>query len=101
VTTETGPLAAPFRLARRWEPWAHEHCTPRPCPVCGKWWKPWPGSVLPCHGRCLWTEAAAVALIRDPRTQIQLARDLGVSISVVRAGYRVGAACGATPGTNS
>lgn len=87
---ETGPLASPWRLPLRTEPWAPDDCKARTCPLCGAWWKPWPGSVLPAHGRCIWTPEAAVALLDDPRVQTELADALGVSISVIRAGLKAG-----------
>jgi hypothetical protein len=55
------------------------------CPVCKEYWMPWAGSRLPCHGKCLFTEEAQDELLDDPRTEQQIARDLGVTNSVVRA----------------
>lgn len=67
-----------------------EDLSPRLCPVCGKFWRPWSGSLLPCHARCLWTQPAAVALVYDTRPITVLAQDVGVSIATVRAGIRQG-----------
>ena len=90
MTGASEPLSAPWRLPLNPEPYGPGPHKPSECPVCGAWWRPYPGSHLPGHGKCLWTDDAARALITDPRHQYQLAADIGVSISVIRAGYRVG-----------
>lgn len=60
------------------------------CMFCGGYWKPWPGSRLPCHARCIWSPEGALALATDLRTDRELAAAIGTTISVVRAGRRAG-----------
>lgn len=62
----------------------------RPCPVCNEWWRPWACSFLPCHGKCLFTLDGAIAMWRDPRREQELADELGITTSLVRAGRRIG-----------
>jgi len=57
---------------------------------CGKPWVPWAGSRLIGHARCLYSPEEAEALLvrfeADPRLrEAQLATELGVTVSVVRA----------------
>lgn len=67
--------------------------TPRPkgmheeilCPICGKKWKPWAGSRLPCHSRCLFTEDAVKAIRASPKANSVIAKSLGVSYSVIQS----------------
>lgn len=63
---------------------------PQLCPVCGKPWWPWAGSKLSCHARCYFPPAEQDAIYErfaaDPKlTERQLAVQLGVSFSVLRA----------------
>lgn len=75
-----------FRLPLLTEPRPPGPHSPRPCPVCGQGWQPWPGSYLPCHGRCLPTEEAQDALLDEQGvTEAEQARRLGVSVAVVRS----------------
>ena len=74
----------------RAEPWPRGAHGKRPCSVCGRAWIPWAGSYLPCHGRCLFTDEARAAIIADPRTEKEIALDLGVTVSVVRGVRRAG-----------
>lgn len=63
------------------------------CPVCSKPWRPWAGSRLQCHARCLYSEADAATIAFADRsglfkTQIELAARLGISVGVLRAVVR-------------
>lgn len=69
----------------RAEPWPIGGHAARPCPVCGDGWVPWAGSLLPCHGRCLYDEAGQDALLAHPAIEADLARLLGVTGSIVRS----------------
>ena len=77
------------RLPLRTEPWpvgAHHET----CPVCSLPWRPFVGSRLPCHARCLFDTVARDHLVEIAssgayRTQLDLASDLGVSIGILRA----------------
>ena len=74
-----------FRLPLRDKPWPLGLHEPRGCPVCGGYWKPWAGSRLPCHARCLFTDDARAVVRSDPRCDAEIARHYGVTMSVVRA----------------
>jgi hypothetical protein len=74
-----------MRIPLRDEPWPPGLNGPIPCPVCGKPWWPWAGSVLPCHGRCLFTDEEELAIVADPRTFREIAGELGVTTSVIRS----------------
>jgi len=74
-----------MNLPLRKEPWGPGPHPRRRCPVCGRSWWPWAGSFLPCHGRCLFTSEEQDALLDDHRTESQLAADIGVTVSVLRA----------------
>ena len=53
-----------YRLPLRDEPWG-AGVPYQDCPVCGEHWRPWCGSHLPCHAKCLLTDEAA-EIVRDP-----------------------------------
>lgn len=88
---DAAPLAVAPRLPMRTEPWPR--ATPaRDCPVCGTWWRPWTGSLLPCHTRCLFSREdrrtiARTALARDgrPRRLADMAREYGITESILRS----------------
>lgn len=56
-----------------------------PCPVCGQLFRPWAGSYLPCHARCLMTEEEQDAMLYSNKSNKQLSQELGVTLSVIRA----------------
>lgn len=61
------------------DPWPLGKHESRPCPVCGESWIPWPGSRLPCHGRCLLTDEG-IELVHnawktDPTASAQVIAD--------------------------
>jgi hypothetical protein len=56
-----------------------------PCPVCGQPWRPWAGSYLPCHARCLFDDDEERAIKNDPRSTRVIANELGVTESVIRS----------------
>lgn len=79
-----------IRMPMRSQPWPAGTHSSRPCSVCGKTWRPYAMSRLPCHARCLLTDAAAERVGRlwkyDPITSIQsIARDIGVPPAAIRA----------------
>lgn len=74
-----------MRMPLRSEPWPPGAHAPRECPVCWDYWRPWAGSYLPCHGRCLFTEDEQDALLDEDRTAKAQAQDHGVTQSVIRA----------------
>lgn len=76
---------SPFRLPLRETPWqGFDKFTT--CPVCGGPWRPWEGSLLPCHAKCLLTEEAQDDLADEVGvTQADQAKRLGVSVAVIRA----------------
>ncbi len=78
-------------MPMRAQPWPKGAAHPwRPCPVCGDRWRPWAGSLLPCHAKCMWTPEGAMMLFRDRRTETRLETALGLTRSIIRAGRRVG-----------
>lgn len=79
-----------FVMSMRAQAWPIGASAWRTCPVCNDKWRPWAGSRLPCHAKCLWTPVGALALFNDSRNEKQLMTDLGVTISIVRAGKRAG-----------
>lgn len=74
-----------MRIPLREEPWQSPEIGPRPCPVCGELWRPWVGSFLPCHARCLFTDEEQDALLEENATRAAQARRLGVTVSVIQA----------------
>ena len=76
------------------EPWPVGVVTPaRPCPVCGKEWRPWASSRLPCHGRCLleeWAQDELLAVSRGPKWPgvATMATRLGVPTGVITAAIK-------------
>lgn len=90
------------RLPLRTEPWpvGANHAA---CPVCSLPWRPFAGSRLPCHARCLFDDRARevlkeVASSGSYRTQGDLASDLGVSVDVLRVVLERGQWSRHTPG---
>lgn len=83
-----------FRLPLLLEPRAMGKHPSRPCAVCGELWRPWAGSRLPCHARCLFTDEGRrelLALFRDETVlggYAALAKHFGVSASVIRSVLR-------------
>ena len=61
-----------------------------PCPVCGKPWRPAAFSRLTCHAKCLWTDTGALFIYEEQATPAVLARRLGVTEYIVKAGIRKG-----------
>lgn len=79
-----------FRLPLRDEPWPVGDNGWHTCPVCGRPWRPWAGSLLPCHGKCLLTERAQDDLLDyavDESTEplARIAERLGLTLAVVRS----------------
>ncbi len=74
-----------FRMALREEPWAVGEHPYGPCPVCGVPWRPWPGSMLPCHAKCLLAQWAQDELLDSSTSVVDLAKRLGITASTVRA----------------
>lgn len=75
-----------LRMPLRAEPWPPGPHPFRPCPVCGVAWRPWCGSLLPCHGKCLLEPDDQDALLDEIGvTEHQQARRLGLTVSVIRA----------------
>jgi len=60
------------------------------CPVCQGPWRPFTGSCLPCHARCVWTREAALWLLAEERAASVLAKEIGVTLHVVLGGIRAG-----------
>lgn len=62
-----------------------------PCPICGKKWRPWEVSRLPCHAFCLLADDDQDDLLdlfdaAPPTVTVKgLASALGLTISIVRA----------------
>lgn len=75
----------PMRLPLLAEPRPTGSQEPKTCPICNEYWMPWAGSFLPCHGKCLFTEEAQDDLLAINRTEQTLAKETGVSGSVIRA----------------
>jgi hypothetical protein len=80
-----------MRLPLRTDPWPvpREGRAAKECPICGMPWRPWKGSRLPCHGRCLLNESGIAQVMHlwktSPGSLIQIAEKLGVPASVVSA----------------
>ena len=74
------------RARLRAEPWPAGNNGYHDCPICGERWRPYAGSLLPCHAACMWTDDGALALAMDPRADSLIARQLGVTMPIVRAG---------------
>jgi len=72
------------RLPLRETPWGPSE-PERPCPVCGGWWRPWVGSTMPCHARCLLYEWAQDELADLKESEARIALRLGLKLTVVRA----------------
>lgn len=86
------PRGTLFRIPMRTERWGKGMHGYRPCPVCGKPWRPWALSYLPCHARCLLHDEDKQIIVSDTRGDREIARHYGISLSVVRAtrrGFRV------------
>jgi hypothetical protein len=85
-------VAASFpKVKLRAEPWtlANGGGTWQACPCCVKRWRPFVGSRLPCHAKCLYT-AEDKAKIRElyqasSITEKKLAELLGITPAMVRA----------------
>lgn len=63
------------------------------CEVCGGPWRPWAGSVLPCHARCLYAPADQDTLLevcegRGTRPLKEIAEALGVTLGILNANTR-------------
>ena len=72
------------------EPWPFGSNTPRPCPICGLVWRPHAFSFLPCHAACLWTDEGARLAFDTDLTVAAMARNLGVTSSIIKAGVEKG-----------
>ena len=73
------------RIPLRTDPWPIGAHAPRPCPICGKHWRPWAGSVLPCHARCLFDADGVRAILEHPGTNAAAARAYGLTDGVLRS----------------
>ncbi len=64
------------------------------CSVCDGYWRPWAGSRLPCHARCLYSEVDQDELLRIcevPSFEYSVsdvARHLGVTLGILTASTR-------------
>jgi hypothetical protein len=67
------------------KPWPPGPHGPRPCPVCGRVWWPWAGSLLPCHARCLFTSDEKAHICSSKKSQNELAASYDVPIGIIRA----------------
>lgn len=80
------------RLPMRAEPW--QSSERQVCPVCGGTWRPWVGSRLPCHARCLFDDENLgyfLEIAARPKVAIaELARHQGISLATARAIIRYG-----------
>lgn len=74
-----------YRVPLRREPWPAGPHPWRPCQVCGERWVPWSGSFLPCHAKCLFTDATLAVIRVDPRGDLEASKHYGVSPPVFRA----------------
>jgi hypothetical protein len=77
------------RLPMREEPWPQGSNAARPCPICGKHWRPWAGSRLPCHAKCLY-EPATLRMITEEVLSLAdgmrtIARRMGLSYESLRS----------------
>lgn len=76
------------RLPLRTEPWPSGSNTTT-CPVCGLWWRPFAGSILPAHAMCLYTfedaERIRQMILAATEPIPVVAARLEVPIQVVRA----------------
>jgi len=80
-------MADHLRLPLRTRPWPGDVGWV-PCPVCSRKWRPWAGSILPCHAQCLMTEEGKALLRKDANgsvTQRELAERYGITVPIVRA----------------
>jgi hypothetical protein len=89
---ETLDVAAAMpRVKLRETPWTRENGggTWQPCPCCNKRWRPFVGSFLPCHARCLYEPATAATIkalyLSTSLTEKQLADALGIAVPMLRA----------------
>lgn len=87
-----GRLVVVSQPRMREEPWP-PGTSLTTCPACGRSWRPFVGSRLPCHAGCLWTPAdrsrIRSILFETTIQAMKVAEQLGVSISVVRQLQRV------------
>jgi hypothetical protein len=81
----TSGMIGRFKMELRSEPWGKGDYTFRICPVCAEKWRPWPNSLLPCHAKCLLTEAAQDELLDEDATATEQVRRLGLTIGTIRA----------------
>lgn len=81
-----------LRLPLRATPWPPGDNAATDCPVCGAYWKPWAGSILPCHACCLMTPDGGRhcrKLWRESDMSVNaLAENIGVPVGVVKATLR-------------
>lgn len=71
---------------------AHPPAAPGVCRYCGRAWRPWPGSKLDGHARCLVSAETLSAVASCPAPHSAIAATLGVSVAVARAWGRRGGA---------
>ena len=77
-----------LRMPLRETPWPAGGGGNIKCPVCGNKWRPWAGSLLPCHARCLLTDAGAElchSVWNTTKPFKDIAEILGVPPSVVKS----------------
>ncbi len=72
-------------MPMRTKPWPQKQSRARLCPICGTTWRPWAGSFLPCHARCLFQEHAAEAIRSSAASDGKLAAGYGVTPSIIRS----------------
>jgi hypothetical protein len=77
-----------MRLPFLTKPWPQGRHEVRPCPVCGKPWWPWAGSLLPCHARCLFAPEELRAVQTDTRPAKEVAAAYGITVQMVRSARR-------------
>ena len=79
-----------FTVPIRKDPWPDNPVSDLKCAVCRRFWRPFVGSYLSGHARCIWTREAALWLFRETRPTPVLAKEIGVTLHVVLAGIKAG-----------
>ena len=74
-----------FQHPLRLRPWPQGNHPWGFCPVCRGGWRPYAGSLLNCHARCLFAPFDAHIIATDPRTNDAIAKHYQITIGVVLA----------------
>lgn len=76
------------RLPMREVPWPPGGCTTT-CPLCGGYWRPFAGSFLPAHAKCLFSpedkERIRQMVLSSTKRLDDTAAELGIPTQIVRA----------------